>query len=225
MATINGHFDLAKFLLDQRRGSEARRRERRDAALRRAQLRVGAEGQLSAAAGVQQQQQTTYLELMTALLDKGADPNARLRKKVWYSGYNSDLSGVDETGATPFWRAAYASDVDAMRLLLAHGADPNIPTMKPAGRRRLATIAGREVKDVSGLPPVPVGGPSVTPLHGGDRRRLRRRVRGQLAQHPPGGLDAGGEVSSSRSSAPTSTRRITRATPRCTMPPPAATSR
>ena len=37
---------------------------------------------------------------MTALLDKGADPNARLRKKVWYSGYSFDLSGVDEIGAT-----------------------------------------------------------------------------------------------------------------------------
>ena len=63
---------------------------------------------------------------MKALLDKGADPNARLNKKVWYSGYSFDLSGVDEIGATPFWRAAYASDVEAMKLLVAHGADPNI---------------------------------------------------------------------------------------------------
>ena len=75
-------------------------------------------------------QKTTYLDLMKALLDKGADPNARLNKKVWYSGYSFDLSGVDEIGATPFWRAAYASDVDAMKLLVAHGADPNIRTMK-----------------------------------------------------------------------------------------------
>jgi uncharacterized protein len=100
---------------------------------------------------------------MKALLDRGADPNARLRMKVWYSAYNSDFSGVDETGATPFWRAAYASDVDAMRLLVQYGADPHIPTMRPAGRP-VAGDSPRDVRDVSGLPPVPVGGPGVPPL-------------------------------------------------------------
>ena len=92
-------------------------------------------------------QQTTYLELMKALLDKGADPNVRLNKKIWYSGYSFDLSGVDETGATPFWRAAYASDVDAMKMLVAYGADPNIRTKRSAGpsarRRRRPRREGR----------------------------------------------------------------------------------
>ena len=50
IATINGHFDLAKLLLDKRRRSERGGRERRDAALCGAQLRVGAQGALSAAA-------------------------------------------------------------------------------------------------------------------------------------------------------------------------------
>ncbi len=110
------------------------------------------------------QQKTSYLETMTALLDKGADPNARLKFKVWYSGYNFDLSGVDEIGATPFWRAAYASDMAAMRLLLKYGADPHIPTTKPAGRPRVGDAGVREGGDTSGLPPLPVGGPGVTPL-------------------------------------------------------------
>ena len=37
--------------------------------------------------------------ILSFLLDKGADPNVRLRKKVWYQGYSFDLSGVDEIGA------------------------------------------------------------------------------------------------------------------------------
>ena len=52
-----------------------------------------------------------------------------------------------------------------MRLLVAHGADPNIPTMKPAGRPRTGDAAGREtIDDVSGLPPLPTGGPGVPPI-------------------------------------------------------------
>ena len=95
---------------------------------------------------------------------QGRGPEPRLNKKVWYSGYSFDLSGVDEIGATPFWRAAYASDVEAMKLLVAHGADPNIPTKRTAGPAGATGDVDREVKDVSGLPPVPVGGPAVTPL-------------------------------------------------------------
>ncbi len=102
---------------------------------------------------------------MTALLDKGADPNARLQRKVWYSSYNFDVLRVDEGGASPFWRAAYASDIDAMKMLVARGADPHMPTTKPAGRPTRGD-AGQVVviEDRSGLPPVPVGGPGVSPL-------------------------------------------------------------
>ena len=45
-----------------------------------------------------EQQQTPYLDLMKALLEKGANPNARLTKKVWYAQYDFDQSGVDEIG-------------------------------------------------------------------------------------------------------------------------------
>ena len=102
---------------------------------------------------------------MKALLDKGAKPNDRLTKKVWYSGYSFDLSGVDEIGATPFWRAAYASDVDAMKLLREVRRRSEHPDDEGAGRARIADPgAERDVKDVSPLPPVPVGGPGVPPL-------------------------------------------------------------
>jgi ankyrin repeat protein len=162
MATLNGHFDLAKHFLE--RGADPNLAGENGATPLYAALNcVYAQKSNYPQPRAFTQQKITYLELIAALLDKGADPNTRLKKKVWYSGYNSDLSGVDESGATAFWRAAYASDVDAMRLLHARGADPHMPTVKPAGRPQFGDST-REVKDVSGLPPVPVGGPSVTPL-------------------------------------------------------------
>jgi ankyrin repeat protein len=109
------------------------------------------------------QQSRDYLDVMKLLLDRGADPNARVRRKVWYSGYNFDQSGVDEAGATAFWRAAYAADIAAMKLLVSYGADPSLPTMKLFSRRGPEDpTAGA---DKSGLPPVAIGGPGASPLH------------------------------------------------------------
>jgi ankyrin repeat protein len=161
-AIINGHFDLAMQMLE--RGADVKLAADNGVTPLYAVLNnVWAPKSLYPGPKAYQQQRTGYLELMKALLDKGADPNVRLKKKVWYQAYNSDFSGVDESGATPFWRAAYASDVEAMKLLVAYGADPNVPTVKPAGRPQAGDVT-RVVEDVSKLPPVPVGGPAVPPL-------------------------------------------------------------
>jgi ankyrin repeat protein len=165
VATMNGRFDLAKALLD--RGADPNLAGEPSgvtplyAAINLAWAPHTGYPQPTA----QHQQRLTHLDLMKALLEKGADPNVRLKKKVWFMGYNFDRSGIDETGATPFWRAAYGSDVPAMKLLKSFGADPGIPTKAPPARPRVGNQQGREMKDVSGLPPVPVGGPAITPLH------------------------------------------------------------
>jgi ankyrin repeat protein len=159
IATLNGQFDLAKALLD--RGADPTIASENGATPLYAALNCEwAPKALYPQPRAYANQKTTYLDLMRAILDKGADPNVRLSKKVWYQGYSFDLSGVDEIGATPFWRAAYASDIEAMKLLVAHGADPAIPTMKGGGRPRIAD-ENREVKDVASTPPVPVGGPGI----------------------------------------------------------------
>src|SRR5262249_43403928 len=103
------------------------------------------------------QQKTSYLQLMEALLKAGADPDARTVSHIWYAAYNTGRMGVDFTGATPFWRAAYALDVDAMRLLVKYGADPSIPTMSFGSARRPT--------DGSGLNAAPPGAPHVPPFH------------------------------------------------------------
>ncbi len=107
------------------------------------------------------QQEASYLEVMEALLESGIDVNARLDQRLWYTTYNNDLLRIERTGATPFWRAAYATDVEAMRMLIAHGADPDIPTVRAPSRSR----RDPDRQDPSGLPPVPVGGTAVYPIH------------------------------------------------------------
>ena len=117
------------------------------------------------------QQETDYLEFMRLLLEAGADANQRTTTHIWYAAYNAGRMGVDFTGATPFWRAAYATDVEAMRLLVDYGADPNIWTTKLPSRRRFFDPNFPDTRpeatelDPSGLPPIPVGGPAVHPLH------------------------------------------------------------
>lgn len=87
---------------------------------------------------------TEALALIERLLGAGADPNARTREFPHERRYIVTVVGsvawVDLTGQTPFLRAAAAGDLTVMRLLLAHGADPNIAT--DAGTTPLMVAAG-----------------------------------------------------------------------------------
>src|SRR5881394_3464211 len=151
LATINGRFDLAMHLLER-----------------------GADPTIATVAGgtplyrvvdvqwapksfypqppAARQQQTSYLDLMKALLERGAEPNARLRKALWYTRYGFTLEGVDPAGATPFWRASEVGDVDAMRLLAAHGADASIKTYEGVSPLMVLAGAGYHGNDAITIP-------------------------------------------------------------------------
>ena len=68
------------------------------------------------------------LRLVKALLAHGANVNARMTKRQpqFATGY------VDGVGATPFLLAASVDDLEMMRILIAAGADPKIPTATKA---------------------------------------------------------------------------------------------
>jgi ankyrin repeat protein len=125
MAIVNGHFDLAKYLLENNADPNLANIEGL------APLYAVIDMQWAPYAWrpqpIASQDNTSHLELMKMLLEHGANPNARLSKRVWFRSLPSDNTWVDPAGATPFWRAAEAVDVEAMRLLVRAGADPKLP--------------------------------------------------------------------------------------------------
>jgi ankyrin repeat protein len=203
MALVNGQFDMAMLLVDR-----------------------GANPNLSAASnGVtplwaainapwqprtrfpqpqeMEQQKATYLDAMKALLAKGADPNARIKSHPWYLVYsgcgNRNCGLADTSGSTAFWRAAYGTDLEAMKLLVAFGADPNIPTMAPAIPVRRGGAPGAPPAGAGGpvapmaeatqarfnAPPVPQGGPGATPLHAAAGVEYGEGFAGNAHRHAP----------------------------------------
>ena len=165
MATLNGQFDLALLLIE--RGADPN-------------LAASTDGVTPLFAVLQTQwapksnypqprahdiQQAEYLDVLKTLLEAGANPNVQLNTHLWYWEYGLTKMGIDLTGATPFWRAAFAQDLEALRLLADHDADPDIPTWWPeVGMRERRQEDGRQQED-SGLTPIPYGVDNAHPIH------------------------------------------------------------
>jgi ankyrin repeat protein len=83
-------------------------------------------------------------ELIEKLLAAGADPNAQLTA-VQIKRAHTDGDPAVAKGATAYMRAAKAGDAETMRLLIAHGADPNVAL--PNGNTALMLAAGLGWRD------------------------------------------------------------------------------
>ena len=69
------------------------------------------------------------LEFITLLLDKGANPNVRI-KAATEVHQAMTAAWLKEEGATPLLRAALCGDLTVVRLLIDHGADPLIANQR-----------------------------------------------------------------------------------------------
>ena len=86
---------------------------------------------------------TGRLELVQALLDRGADADARLVKNPPQYGYASPRFRVSLIGATPFLLAAMDANVEVMRVLAAAGADTALATEEGTTPLMVAAGLGR----------------------------------------------------------------------------------
>ncbi|PYS02419.1 MAG: hypothetical protein DMG12_13920 [Acidobacteria bacterium] len=68
-----------------------------------------------------------HLDFIKLLLDRGANVNARMKDSTETRTVFTN-QWLDENGATAFLRASQSGDLTLMKLLLAHGADPQIAT-------------------------------------------------------------------------------------------------
>jgi hypothetical protein len=149
-------------------------------------------------------QKHTYLEVMQALLDKGANVNHRIASHPWYLVYtgcgNRNCGLADTAGSTAFWRAAYGTDLMAMKLLVAYGADPEIPTIAPRQQvRRGGDAPGNQPQGAGGAimptagqgmekydaPVIPYGGPGAFAIHAAAGVEYGEGFAGNAHRHAP----------------------------------------
>lgn len=146
IALQNAHLDLARLLID--RGADVNLANRKGW------------NPLYMAVKVRNQEIGTMpnpdangmYELIQTLIDKGADVNARITGKTEVHDAIAS-TWLKEPGATPFLRAAWCGDLEVMKLLMAHGADPFLTT--DDGTTALMAVAGVGyaqgfIKDFSG---------------------------------------------------------------------------
>jgi ankyrin repeat protein len=145
LALLNAHFDVAKLLID--RGANVNTwdwwgRAPLYAAVDYNTLPHGGRPDRPSLA------ETTSIEIIEQLLEKGANPNAQLKLLQPYRDLGADR-GADPIlgiGTTPMIRAAKAADVAAMKLLLDHGALTDLP--QATGVTPLMAAAGLNSYDI-----------------------------------------------------------------------------
>lgn len=144
MAIINGHYDVAGYLLDQGADPNLADETGRTALFSAVDFNTMPQSNRPPPDVVQEN--LSALDLVKKLIAKGADINVQLLRQ---QPYRAKLDRGDDTmfttGTTPLLRAAKAADLDAMRVLLDAGAEVDLPTR--AGITPLMAAAGVGTKE------------------------------------------------------------------------------
>jgi ankyrin repeat protein len=121
-AIINGHYDAAAVLIEK--GADPNIPDSRGMAALYAAVDMHTLPWIAARPAPKTTDRSTSLDIVKALLARGANPNATLKGRLLQKQHTGGDPSLSE-GATPFMRAAKSGDVAVMRLLLEKGADPH----------------------------------------------------------------------------------------------------
>ena len=126
-ALMNGHFDAAGALLDAGADPNIADAVGRTPLFAAVDMNTVPSSNRPGPKTVENQM--SGIELIAKLLDRGANPNARLKKQTPFrTKVDRGSDSMLGAGSTAFLRAARAGDAPVMLLLLKRGADPKIAT-------------------------------------------------------------------------------------------------
>lgn len=146
---INGHYDVANMLLENGANPDLADRTGRTPLYSAVDDHTMPASNRPSPKEIDNE--TSSLDLVKALVAKGANINAQLKQQ---QPYRTKLDRGDDTmltsGTTPLIRAAKAGDVDVMKILLAKGADPRLSTRNGINPLMAAAGLGTKEEDTTG---------------------------------------------------------------------------
>jgi ankyrin repeat protein len=149
LAIINSHYDVAALLLDLGADPNITDETGRTPLYAAVDMHTLPDSNLPWPSELNNQ--LTSLGLIQALLAHGANVNAQLKKQQPYrSKVDRGADTMLGTGTTPLLRAAKAGDTEAIRVLLAKGADPKLVTKSGMTPVMAAAGLGSKEEDTAG---------------------------------------------------------------------------
>jgi ankyrin repeat protein len=149
LAIDNAHYDTAMLLVE--RGAKPNVADTVGMTALYAAVNMHTLGDLPGRPAPKTSSRATVVDVARTLLARGADPNARLTAPL-LQRHHSGGDGALGAGATPLLRAAKTGDIELLRLLLEHGADPALTTK--TGTTAVMLAAGPASGGLGGTFPV-----------------------------------------------------------------------